>query len=700
MRTLLFPEILAKSRVMALNLLDIIPLEDLQELQDTLAKVANVGAVVVDLEGKHITRPSRFSRFCAMMRGNELTLPNCRTSAMEIGSIARAEKRAAQKPCMNLGLSDASAPIVLNGEHVASWMIGQCVTRHLPDDEVRAFARANGFNEDEVLTAYNEIKVITPEAFNDAIKLLSLFTANLSQVCYKNYQIQQADMEKARIISMLDTILSSIEAGIYVCDPQSGELVYANHYLTSLLGRGELAGRTCAEALAGLAGGYSLCGGPDLCDEEGKPRRTPHRWEFHHAESGRDFMAHDLLITWHDGRLLQLSLHIDITERKALLAAEAANAAKRDFLAQMSHELRTPMTGVLGLTHLALKADPPQRQREYLQKIETSATLLLGVINDVLDFSKIEAGKLELSEQPFSLRDLLRSVRDMVQPRIQSKGLQLRLTIDQNIPDQLYGDSLRFSQVLMNLLGNAVKFTHQGFIQIRMDLAEETPHGVRLRCRVTDTGIGMTPEQAAKLFSPFTQANRNISGQYGGTGLGLSISKKLVELMGGTIAVASQAGRGSTFTFDLPLDLAANHAPAANGALPASLTEEDIRHALQGKKILLAEDNEINQEIALELLRGFGAEVDLAVDGQQAVNAAVQTAYDLILMDIQMPIMDGYEATRQIRAATPPNLAPIIAMTANAMKEDRDRCLAAGMNGYIAKPIDLAELKQVLAANI
>ncbi len=691
-------------RLMALNLLDIIPLEDLQELQDALSRVAKVGAAVVDLQGKHITRPSRFSRFCAMMRGNPRTEPHCKASAMELGSIARLAKRPARKPCRNLGLSDGSAPIILNNEHVANWMIGQCVTMHLPEEDVRVFARENGHDEDAVLAAYNEIPVITPEEFSDAIKLLSLFTHNLSLVCHKNHLLQQADMEKARIISTLDTILSSLEAAIYVCDPQTAELVFANSYLKNLIGDSEPVGKKCHQALHGFTEKCSFCGNKFLYDSTDKPLRVPYRWEFHSEKNGRDFIVQDMLVEWHDGRVLQLSMYIEITERKALMAAEAANAAKRDFLAQMSHELRTPMSGVLGMTQLALRADPPSRQRDYLQKIQTSATLLLGVINDVLDFSKIEAGKVELSEQAFSLRSLLSTARDMILPRIKEKGLKLQIRINQDTPDWLYGDSLRFSQILMNLLGNAVKFTREGVVRIGLGMRAmpEDSGKIRIMCSVSDSGIGMTEEQIARLFTPFVQADKSISGQFGGTGLGLVISKKLAELMGGGITLESRPGEGSTFSFDLVMGLAPDEADATRpNAKPASgpeLLEVDLRRSLQGRRILVAEDNDINQEIALELLRGFGAGVDLAANGQEAVEAFAAQDYDLILMDIQMPLMDGYEATRNIREQDfkDGKSIPIIAMTANAMNEDREKSREAGMDGHISKPIDLDELRRVL----
>ncbi len=679
-----------------------IPLEYLQELQDTLAKVARVGAVVMDLHGRHITRPSRFSKFCSMMRSNQQTVSNCEAEAVELGELSHRYQGSIRRPCDNLGVYTGSAPIMLDGVHVANWVIGQCLVRRLPDEDVRAFARASGFEEEELLAAYLDLPLTTEEAFDDAVKLLSLFTNNLSLVCHKNYLLQQADKEKAQVIAMLNTVLSNIEAAIYICNPKTMELVFANAYLQKLVGESDLVGRKCHEALHGFPEKCSFCRNIFLNSMAGEPLRTPHRWEFH--SKSRDYMVQDVLVDWHDGQVLQLSTYIDITERKALLAAEAANAAKREFLAQMSHELRTPMNGVLGMTHLALRADPPPRQREYLQKIQTSASLLLGVINDVLDFSKIEAGKLELSEQVFSLRELTRSTQDMILPRVEEKGLHLQIDILRDVPDMLFGDSLRFSQVLTNLLSNAVKFTQSGGIRVDMSMEgasgdkEKSP---RLLCRVSDTGIGMTAEQQARIFTPFAQADGSISRQFGGTGLGLAISKKLVELMGGSLTLKSQPGEGTTFSFDLPMKLAdALTGDRSEDTVAVSHTrmDADLRAMLEGKSLLVAEDDAINQEIALELLRGFGAYVDLAADGEAAVEAFARRDYDIILMDVQMPRMDGYEATRRIRASTGKDgrAIPIIAMTASAMNEDRNKSQAAGMNGHTAKPIDLSDLCRVL----
>jgi two-component system sensor histidine kinase/response regulator len=532
------------------------------------------------------------------------------------------------------------------------------------------------------------------------------------------------------------------------------------------------------------------------------------------------------------GRQGVLGWVVDVTELKriqtalseAKMAAEDATKAKAEFLANMSHEIRTPMNAVIGLAHLCLRTDLTAKQRDYVSKIHNAGTSLLSIINDILDFSKIEAGRLDIENVTFELDSVMSNISTVVAQKIQDKGLELLFTVSSDIPHALLGDPLRLGQVLINLLGNAVKFTERGEIRLISELLERTGDKVKLRFSVKDTGIGMTKEQASRLFQAFSQADTSTSRKYGGTGLGLAISKRLVELMGGSIWVVSEPGSGSTFSFTgwfglskatvrkvvptrlgslkvLVVDdnaaaravleehlraigaeielvasgaeaiVAVRHADAdrpfdvilldwrmpgldgmetarrirADGSLksmPAiviitAFGREEVRseaelagvngflikpvnqstlinvlteifapehmmaareavkattYDLNGLRVLLAEDNAINQQIAVELLEGVGAAVDVADNGREAVEkllvATGDLSYDVVLMDLQMPEMDGYQATARIRAE--PRLAdlPIVAMTAHAMAEERDRCLAAGMHAHITKPID------------
>ena len=378
-------------------------------------------------------------------------------------------------------------------------------------------------------------------------------------------------------------------------------------------------------------------------------------------------------------------------------SAEQAAKVKSDFLARMSHEIRTPMNGVLGLTHLALENSPPPSQKMYLEKIQASARILLGVINDILDFSKMESGKFHLERTCFSFAGMLSTVVDLFQGQAEAKGLRFVLDRDEGIPSFVIGDELRLSQVLLNLCSNAIKFTERGEVILRITIADQGADTVRLSFSVTDSGVGMTEEQLAGLFQPFTQADTSTTRKYGGTGLGLVISKLLVEMMGGEIRVKSAPGAGSTFQFTVPLKKADAPETAGEVAQIPETAEGESRD-LRGLRVLLVEDNEINQEIAVALMESLGVSVLVAGNGAEAVSLLADHDVDGVLMDIQMPVMDGLSAARLIRETGREGVRnlPIIAMTAHAMQEDRSKSLAAGMNDHITKPIDVQELRAKL----
>ncbi len=377
----------------------------------------------------------------------------------------------------------------------------------------------------------------------------------------------------------------------------------------------------------------------------------------------------------------------DMVER-----SEAATKAKSEFLACMSHEIRTPMNGILGMTHLALLANPDKKQRDFLQRIDISAKTLLGVINDILDFSKIEAEKLDINNTTFRISGILASMRDMLQERSDAKGLQLDFTVDEAVPDIIFSDPLRFSQVCINLCSNAIKFTAAGQVSLHVSLMEKQGKDLTLRVDVKDTGIGIAKKDQAKIFDSFAQADGSTTRTYGGTGLGLSISKSLVQLLGGIIWLESVPNEGSTFSFTIRVE------EGFADDLEEEKQAQDTLQKLPALKILLVEDNEINQEIALEMLKSLGAQVTLASNGAEGVKAFENGTFDLVFMDIQMPVMDGLTATHNIRngASCYAKSVPIVAMTAHAMTGDKEKSLEAGMNDHITKPIDIKELYRVL----
>ena len=377
----------------------------------------------------------------------------------------------------------------------------------------------------------------------------------------------------------------------------------------------------------------------------------------------------------------------------AMAASEAASRSKSEFLATMSHEIRTPMNGIIGLARLVQETPLSEEQSSYMHSLATSADNLLRILNDILDFSKIEAGKIELERVPFSLRSRLQGVLQTFKVKADEQGVLLELVVAENIPDPLLGDPGRLCQVLNNLLGNALKFTHSGRVALECNLVAQAGSTMQLSFSVIDTGIGISPTELSRIFERFTQADSSTTRLYGGTGLGLAISLRLTELMGGSLHVESTPGAGSEFSFTLPFDLqgpedAIQTPPAAN-----------VFKATKELSILVVDDLPINQLVAQKTLaRTGGHHIECAGNGLEAVEKWAGQDYDLIFMDVQMPVMDGLEATRLIRSREDASRRKvhICAMTANAMKEDRTICEQAGMDFYITKPILTEEVHRII----
>ena len=386
---------------------------------------------------------------------------------------------------------------------------------------------------------------------------------------------------------------------------------------------------------------------------------------------------------------LNASLEAKVRKRTEALAyatrvASAANQAKSEFLSNMSHEMRTPMNSILGMSYLALRADPTPKLKDYLLRISESGQHLLNLISNILDFSKIEAGKLDIELVDFTVASVLGEVYKQLADLAEQKGLNLITQVDHELTPSFRGDPLRIRQILLNFAGNAIKFSQEGDVEIRARVDGQDAAGAQVVFEVSDRGIGMSDEQAANLFQPFHQADASTTRQYGGTGLGLAICRKLADLMGGEVGVRSAQGQGSTFWFRLPL-MWGESQPAA--LIDDVAGPDPWAGALVGRTLLVVDDNELNQRVAAELLEAAGARVCIAGDGAQALQALEASAVDGVLMDLQMPVMDGLEATGRIRQNPNWRKLPIIAMTANARREDAVACREAGMDDYVTKPV-------------
>ncbi len=365
---------------------------------------------------------------------------------------------------------------------------------------------------------------------------------------------------------------------------------------------------------------------------------------------------------------------------------------EQQFLANMSHEIRTPMNVVIGMTNLLLKNNPEENQLKYLRAIKDSSDNLLVIINDILDLSKIEAGKISMETIPLSIREVMNLVDVALRVKSEEKGLEFKVTVEEKVPDTVLGDPVRLNQVLVNLAGNAIKFTSEGMVTVSCTLESEKDDTCRLRFDVTDTGIGIPEDKVNSVFEKFTQASGDTTRKFGGTGLGLTISKQLVEHHGGTISVTSKYGEGSVFSFVIPY-------PVATEADKNDLSEKidpDSLGALSGKKILLVDDNPFNRVVAADTIHAYvkGVQIDEATNGREALDMIIKEPYNLVIMDVQMPEMDGFEATRRIRADldAPKSQTPVLAMTASVMQEEVDKCLDAGMNAFITKPFNPDDL--------
>jgi len=531
-------------------------------------------------------------------------------------------------------------------------------------------------------------------------------------VVWEGIQLDISERKAAEEMQrLLSTAVSQSNASVVITDGH-GDIVFVNDafVVNSGYSREEVMGRNPRILKSGLTG-------PEVYQSlwETLTRNETWRGELQNRKkTGEIYWEYAAIspVTNEGGEITHyIAIKENITERKrqeeelhqAKEEADAANLAKGRFLATMSHEIRTPMNGIIGLSQLALEKELSPEARRYLERIHLSSHSLLGILNDILDYSKIESGRMALENVPFDLEDLLDRLRNLFSLRAEEKQLDFSVLAEPDVPRLLQGDPLRLQQILSNLVGNAIKFTETGHVLLRVRLAGIENEKARLCCVVEDSGIGMDEDVVRQLFEPFQQADSSISRRFGGTGLGLAISRELLHMMGSDFEVKSAPGSGTRFCFDLLLSLAEGSGTPENGRQKPVHSSPDLTARLEksgrrlaGKRVLLAEDNAVNQQVVREFLHISGLQVDVARDGREALSILDQATYDAVLMDVHMPVMDGQEATRRMRGQEKLRRLPVIALTAGVTQEERNKCLACGMNDIVAKPVDPEELIRVL----
>ena len=686
---------------------DMFNLADIQRLQDEFANATRVASIITRPDGTPITNPSNFCRLCSdIIRKTEKGQANCFRSDAMLGQLSVSGPTI--RPCMSGGLWDAGAGISVGGRHIANWLIGQVRDASQNENQMRDYAKRIGADEDEVVEAFREVPSMTPERFRQIAQVLFTLTKQLSSMAYQN--IQQArfisdrkQAEKAfklseeRFKKLFDNVDSVAVQGY----DRDRKVIYWNNASEKIYGYKK------TEAI-----------GVHLEDLIIPPDMRPHVIEAirQYAEEGKAIPAGELNLIRKDGtsvpvyssHVMQTTGHgdlelfcldIDLTELDAVKQelisakdkAEASNKAKSEFLANMSHEIRTPLNGILGMLQLLEKTEPSDEQKEYLLGAIKSSKRLTRLLSDILDLSKIEAKQTIIDEVEFDIEEMTQSICDVFLLSIKEHGLILNVALDKKIPRRLVGDETRLRQILFNIVGNAIKFTPEGSISVEISLL---PCPVEQSCRifisVSDTGIGIPDDRQKDILEPFTQVDGSYVRSKQGAGLGLAIVKRLVGLLGGSLCIDSDLGTGTTFYVALQFKVATTTS-TVNGYFNP-MTENGIP---PGLNILVVEDEQINRIVACKTLNKLGCKTTMAIDGRNGLEKLAEFDFDLILMDIQMPVMDGVAATKAIRSApefVSKSNIPIIAMTAHAMLGDRETFLEAGMNDYVAKPFSKQEL--------
>ena len=549
-----------------------------------------------------------------------------------------------------------------------------------------------------------------PPLANELITALGPIFDRLATACRASLEYEKTEQLRELASTneqRLSTVVETVSEVIFQASA-SGEVEFINSAWARITGFGaeDVVGHSIGDFFCSLDGDAAHQALRQmLADEDRSTLRLETRLRA--ADGSRPWVTVQIHRLYHDNpeHTGFIGTIVDITEQRRIIdelvsaraRAEEASEAKSAFLANMSHEIRTPMNAIIGLTQLVLDEALESEVRRNLEMVRGSAEHLLTIINDILDFSKIEAGHLDFVSERFDLRELIRSALDSVKVLAENKKLALRCDIEPLVPRLVMGDAARLKQVLLNLMGNAIKFTERGSVRLAVAPDPNDDYGHTLRFDIIDTGIGIAPDKHERIFEAFSQADESINRAFGGTGLGLTISKKLVDMMQGELSLHSDVGKGSTFSFTARLERITEDEASARLSPPAAATPAETHRSLT---ILVAEDNAINQRLMKNLLEKLGHQIEFADNGLIATQACERTTFDLVLMDMQMPVMDGLTATRNIREReTLHGSAPvaIVALTANAMQGDRERCMDAGMDGYLSKPLRRAELEQVLA---
>ena len=699
---------------------ELVVIGELQALCESFTGLTGAVTAILDLEGNVLVATGWQDICTKFHRVQPSTARRCLESDTALaGQLSKGQAYNVYK-CKN-GLVDVAVPLVIRGVHVANFFTGQFFFSEPDKDFFVRQAEEFGFDKAAYLEALNRAPVFSEDKVRSLMDFFTRLARLIGEMGHERANQEKANTELRESKSLLQTVIDTAPVRVFWKDR-------ALNYMGCNPAFAADAGKTSPDELIGK----------DDFQMAWTDRAAMYRDDDQRIiESGIPKIGYDEPITTPDGRIGWirtskvplvnrekdiiglLGIYEDITEQRqaeaelekhrhhlqelvelrtaelaeAKKAAEAANVAKSAFLANMSHEIRTPMNGIVGMANILRREGLTAQQSKRLDNIDASAQHLLSVINDVLDISKIEAGKFILEEAPVVVSSLLANVSSILADKVKAKGLNLLIETG-HLPHNLLGDPTRLQQALLNYATNAVKFTEQGTVTLRALLQEDAVDSVAVRFEVRDTGIGISTEAMLRLFSAFEQADNTMTRKYGGTGLGLSITRRLADLMGGEAGAESTPGVGSTFWFTVKLSKST--AMAAGLAAPEIDAEVEIRQRYFGQRVLVVDDEPINREIAMMQLELVALAVDEAQDGAEAVALAQTNRYSAIFMDMQMPKLNGLEATQQIRKLPGYQHTPIIAMTANAFAEDKVQCLAAGMNDFLIKPFSPDQLFAIL----